>query len=277
MISICQPISAGNAIRIFVEPPTGSLRWRVLRKASDTFGDQDDTSALNAYEGDEKVFIDSQSLQNEVGAFYKAYFFNGSAWSTAPSILTTPSATYEDHSTDTLDIVCDRLRAGLLVEVQRQNLLSDLGYIQVYTAPPSMEKDLRFPLVTVSLSNECPYGRGIGEQLIEDELEDDGDWFESEGWLASVQLSVVGWSLNPDERREMRKALRRIVVANLPVFADHGMQHVELSQQDSDAVSGEYGAPIYQVVSTFSCLAPVRVGSRASTVINVEVRGNSNV
>jgi hypothetical protein len=277
MISIAQPIAAGNAIRLFIEPPSGSLKWRILRKGADTFTDQDDANALVTFEGDDKVFIDTEALQNDVPAFYKPYYFNGAAWSTAGAVSATPRATYQDCSTDALDIVCDRIREGLAVEVQRGNFHSELGYISVYTAPPSMEKDIRFPVVTVTLDHEVPNGRALGEILMDDEFDDDSSYFESEGWLANVQISVVGWSLNPNERRDLRKALRRIVVANLPVFADAGMQQVELSQADSDAVSGEYGAPIYQAVCTFSCLSPVRVGNSTSVVTDVEVRGNSNV
>jgi hypothetical protein len=274
MISIAQPIPAGNAIRLFIEPPSGSVTWRILRKGADTFVDQNDASALLVLDGDEKVFVDTQSLQNDIPTFYKPYYFNGTAWSSAPTVSATPSATYEDCSTDALDIVCDRIRDGLAVEVARGNFVSELGYIGLYKAPPSMEKDIRFPVVTVTLDHEAPNGRALGEMLIDDEFEED-DFFESEGWLAAVQISIIAWSLNPDERRDLRKALRRIVVANLPVFADAGIQQVELAQQDSDAVSGEYGAPIYQAVCTFSCLSPVRVGSRTGSIIDVEVRGNA--
>ena len=56
MISMLQPLIAGNAIRVFIEPITGAKYWRVLKKASDTFSGHDDQSAVLVYEGDEKVF-----------------------------------------------------------------------------------------------------------------------------------------------------------------------------------------------------------------------------
>ena len=263
MISIVQPIFAGNALRLFLEPPAGAVAWKVLRKGSSTFTGHDDASALVAYEGDESVFVDTEALRNEVMQFYRPFYTSdgGVSWTAGAVASGTPRATYEDLSTDVLSFVRERLEAGLLVEVERQNLLTDIGYVQVYTAPPSLERDLRFPLVTVHVENEEPSERFIGEDLAGDWLDavgDDGSF--SEGWLANVSLAIIGWSLNPDERVELRKAIRRIVVANLPVFGDRGFQQISLSQQDIDAINGEYPSPMYQVMNTFTCLAPVRVG-----------------
>ena len=39
---------------------------------------------------------------------------------------------------------------------------------------------------------------------------------------------------------------------------------------DTDAVSGEYAAPLYQVMATLSCVAPVRVGGEVPAVSAVE-------
>lgn len=263
MITLIQNLYAGNALRLFLEPPIGAVSWRVLRKGSDSFTDQNDATAFVAYEGDEKIVVDAESLNNEVMAFYRPFYYDGAAWTAGATASATPTATYEDSTTDVLSFMRDRVERGLLVEVQRQNLTNDLGYIQVYTAPPSLERDLRFPLVTIHLDSESPGARGIGENISGDEFDAIGfEWNESEGWLAQVQLSIVGWSLNSDERIELRKALRRIVIANLPILASRGIDEVSLTQQDVDAVNGEFGAPIYQVVSTFSCLAPVRVSER---------------
>lgn len=270
MITMIQNLYVGNALRLFLEPAIGATAWRILRKGSDSFSGEADPSALLVYEGDETVVVDSESLPNEVMAFYRPYYFVGSAWVAGPTSSGTPTASYQDYSTDVLSFMRDRIERGLLVEVQRENLSNDLGYIQVYTAPPSLERDLRFPLVTVHLDSESPGVRGIGENISGDEFDSIGfDWNESEGWLAQVQLSIVGWSLNSDERIELRKALRRIVIANLPVLDSKGIIDVSLSQQDVDAVNGEYGAPIYQVVSTFSCMAPVRVGGREEPITEV--------
>ncbi|QNJ57322.1 head-to-tail adaptor [Pseudomonas phage Dolphis] len=222
------------------------------------------------------MIVDARYLKNEQMAFYKPFYFDGSTWTAGQTAHGAPAAVYEEHSTDVLSFVRERLEAGLLVEVERGNLTSEIGYIQVYTAPPSLERDLRFPLVTIHLESESAADRGLGEDICGDEFDAIGfDWLESEGWLAQVQLQIVGWSLNSDERIELRKAIRRLIVANLPVFDGEGMQQINLSQLDVDAVDGEFNVPLYQVMSSFSCLAPVRVGGRVNPVTDITVRSTN--
>lgn len=278
MISIVQPLQSGNALRLFLTPPAGATRWRVFRAGSDSFsGPEPDDYSFVAYEGDDKVFVDAASLQNEVMAFYKPFYRIGGQWVAGPTASGTPAATYEDLSTDALTVLRERLELALQVEVQRGALGSELGYVQVFTAPPSLEQNVRFPLVTLSLDGEIPAERGIGDALFGDlHDEDTGLWTETEGWLAGVTISIVGWSQNSDERIELRKAIRRAIVANLPVFEGLGLQQVNLSMNDMDAVSGEFGAVnIYQVLGSFTCTAPVRVGYRVDPIKSVEVRSTN--
>lgn len=277
MISTVQPIPAGNALRLFITPPAGAVGWRVLRKGSDDFNLPDDDTALIAYEGDERVVVDAAYLQNEVMAFYRPFYrMADDTWQPGPTAYGTPVATYEEHTTDVMSFVRDRLEAGLKIEVERGNLAAELGYVQVYTAPPSLEQNLRFPLVTVHLESESPGERAIGEDISGDEFDSIGfDWLESEGWLAQVQLGIMGWSLNSDERIELRKALRRVVIANLPVFDAQGMIQINLSMQDTDAVNGEFNVNLYQVMGTFSCLAPVRVGNRVEPINDITTRSTN--
>ncbi|MNP64282.1 hypothetical protein D3C76_1597660 [compost metagenome] len=47
------------------------------------------------------------------------------------------------------------------------------------------------------------------------------------------------------------------------------MSQINLSMQDTDAVSGEFNVNMYQVMATFSCLAPVRVGHRATPITDI--------
>ena len=264
MITMIQPLPIGNALRVFMQPPAGSVIWRVLRKDSNSFSGASDASAVVAYEGDEKIFVDAAFLINEVMAFYKPFYsVDGVVWTAGDVASGTPSSTYEDYTTDVLQVVRERIEAGLLVEIQRGNLVNEIGYIQVFTAPPSLERDLRFPLVTIHLENESSSGeRAIGDNISGDEFDPVGfAWVQSEGWLANVRLTFIGWSLNSDERIELRKALRRIVVGNLALFSDKGMEQIDFDQSDVDSVSGEFGAPMYQVMNTFTCLAPIRVGA----------------
>lgn len=271
-----QNLYAGNALRLFLQPPAGAVSWRVLRKGADDFTDQNDPAAFLVYDGDEKIIVDAEFLTNEVMVFYRPFYFDGTTWTAGPTNHGTPTATYADHSTDVLAFMRDRLERGLLVEVQRGNLTHELGYVQVYTAPPALEQSLRFPLVTIHLDNESPGVRGIGENISGDEFDEVGfQWEESEGWLADVQLSIIGWSLNSDERIELRKCIRRIIIANMPVLATRGIIQVNLTQQDVDAVNGEFGAPVYQVMSSFSCLAPVRVSDQVGAIRVVTLTNNT--
>lgn len=252
MITTVQPMHAGNALRLFLQPPAGSVAWKILRKGSGTFTGITDPSALVAYEGAETVVVDAVGMQNGVMQFYQPWYTaDGVTYTAGPVASGTPAPTYDDLTTDVLSFLRERLEAGLKIEVERGNLVNELGYVQVYSAPPSLERDLAFPLVTVHLEEEEPQEWAIGENIAGDDV--------SEGWLSNVTVTVIGWSLNPDERIELRKALRRVVVANLPVFAGVGFDQVSVSFQDVDSISGEYPAHLYQVMGTFTCLAPVRV------------------
>lgn len=275
-----QPLYVGNAVRVFVAPTAGSLVWKVLRKASAVFSGHNDPSAFVAYQGDDDVFIDAQGLNNGT-TYYWAIFYTADnvAWTAGNVVAGVPTAIYQDHTTDVMSHMRDRLEQGLRVECDRGNFQPELGYIQVYTAPPSIEQGLRFPLVTLHLEMEDSADRALGENISGDAFDVVGlGWEESEGWLASVRLLIIGWSLNSDERIELRKAIRRLVVANLPVFDSYGWITPNLSQQDVDAINGEYPSPLYQVMNTFSCVAPVRVGGidgAAVPISNVTIR-NAN-
>lgn len=275
MISMVEPLHSGNALRLFLEPPTGAIEWKILCKGSGTFSGVNDPLARVAYQGSDTVIVDTTALQNEVMAFYCPFYTDdGETWTQGAVASGTPKADYADHTTDVLSHLRQRLEDGLKVECERGNFMTELGYIQVYTAPPALEQNLRFPLVTVHLESEEPTDRGIGEMLDNDEFDSiGGDWRESEGWMSSVRISIVGWALNGDERIELRKAIRRIVIANLTVFEGFGWVQVSLSQQDMDSVNGEYPSPIYQVMNTFSCVAPVRVGGSVGAITDVNVTG----
>lgn len=271
MISMIQPLFAGNALQLFLKPPVGFTRWKILRNGSGVFSGPNDASSVVAYDGDATVVIDSAgSLTNDVRWFYGPFYTadNGVTWTAGPVNSGTPSAIYVDNSTDVLSLMRERLEAGLLVECQRGNFQTELGYIQVYTAPPQMEQGLRFPLVTLHLDGEDPSGRALGELISSNNFNSIGfDGYESEGWIADVRLQIVGWSLNSDERIELRKAIRRLVAANLPIFDSYGWLEIGLSQQDIDAVNGEYPAQMYQVSNTFTCMAPVSVSGRSTLVV----------
>lgn len=274
MISLIEPVAAGNALRVFLEPPAGARSWRLLRKLSDSFTGEDDPDAIIAYEGADKPVLDIKGLVNSTLYYYRPYYHDGVAWSAGETVSSTPAASYYDLTTDVLSLVRERLDLGLQEELARGTLVHDDGHVKVLTAPP-LDEDTRWPVVTVHLQDEAPSEHGIGEMIAADEFDEAGFvWGQSEGYLARTQLSIMGWSLNPDERVDLRKALRRIVVANLPVFDFAGMVEIEFSYQDMEDCES-YNAPVYQALCTLRCLAPVRVGSNAGAIR--EVISNANV
>lgn len=267
-IALISPIGAGNALRISIAPPAGAVAWRVLRRTSDSFTGPTDTDAIMVYAGTARVVLDDNGLTNGTPVWYRAYYWDGAAWSSSASATATPQATYSDESTDALSVVRDRLDDGLLVEVQRGVLHHADGAIPVLTAPPVYDAT-RFPCVTVHLQSEAPRERWIGENATGDD--NDKDYFsdtstDGAGWLAQTQLTIMGWSLNPDERKELRKSIRRILVANLPVFDERGMVNVNFSQQDTEDFES-YAAPVYQVMTSFDCLTPILVTDPGANLI----------
>lgn len=283
MISMVQPLIAGNALRLFIDPPAGAKYWRVLKKGADSFTDQDDAGALVAYEGDERVVVDAHaaSLPNEVPKFFRPFYrLADDSWLAGPTATGTPVALYEDIDTDVQELLRQRLEAGFAEEVNRQTLIpAEQGYIQVFTAPPSLEQNPSFPLITISVDSDKSGERAIGENISGDDFDAiGGEHFESEGWLADVEISIVAWSLNSDERLELRRALRRLIIANLPIFSAQGMDQINLDMHDFDAVNGEYTTPIYQVMATLTCIAPVRVGRTYGpdeTITDIDVRSTN--
>lgn len=274
MISSVRPLYAGNALQVTLAPPAGAMSWRLLRKAANAFTDENDPQALVAFEGGDPIITDAEpGLMNETPVYYKPFYqaANGT-WSTAPSAAGTPLASYEDNSTDVMRIVRNRLEAGLAVEVARGTFKLDGGRqaIAVYSAPPAAGA-VDLPVVTVHLDSEREEGTGLGELITPDLLLPGGDWLEHEGRMADVSLEIVGWCLNPDERIEMRQALRRIIMANLGVFAAAGMNEVAFSFKDIDAISGEYQVNIYQSYCSFTCQAPVIVTNKVSPIADVQI------
>ena len=276
MIVMLEPLSVGNAIRVILDPPCGSVYWTILRNTTGVFPSVTDPASQIVYTGKNKAALDFCGLTNGTTYYYCPFYWSGSAWASDTAMSAEPAVTYQDSSTDAMSVVLDRVRVGIANELAAKNLAANSGVIQVLSAPPVFQ-DTRFPVVTVHLLHEAPAERAVGELLIGDgpDLENPSLWDTSNGWLARVQLAVIGWTQNPDERIALRKALRRLMVANLPVFDASGMVEIEFTQQDVDAISGEYPANVYQSLGTFTCMAPVIVGDQQATFTDVTVTGTA--
>lgn len=259
---------AGSALRLHVRPPAGATKWRILRRLDDGFTGESDAGALRVEESDDTTVLDTQNVVNGITYFYRPFYYVGGAWQPGSTASAVAAVNYEDVTPDVQSVVRDRLIAGLRSEVEAHRLVHDDGAVPVHLAPPAYEQ-ARWPMVSVHMTGEDPAQRFVGEEVAADAFdEESGEWSGSEGWLAKTSLSIIGWSLNSDARFALRKALRRVVIANLGVFSDLGLVNVEFSQQDQEDFSN-YPAPVYQVICTFTCLSPVALISQSGTVAEV--------
>jgi hypothetical protein len=256
-------LPVGNAVRLFLEPPATAMRWKLLRKPVDTWTDQDDPTAAVIHDGDQRVILDHQALINGTTYYYKPFYFDGADWTASVSMSAVPAASYTDESLDVLSLVRDRIDDGLTVAVARGVLLPTSGHVDVLTAPPQT-KETRWPVVTVQLTQDTPAERALGEYSGSPFLNADQGWIVDQGWLSRIQLTVIAWSLNPDERLTFGQVLKSIIIGNIPVFDENGMVNVEWQQSLVEDFES-YDAPVYQVMGILACLAPSAISYVSET------------
>lgn len=260
MIGLVQKIPSGNGLRVLLQPPAAATRLRLLRKESDVFSGWDDDSALVISDGLDRSITDVSGLINGVPVFYRAYYLIGGTWTATASYEAVPEATFLDRSVDPMVLVRDRLELGMKVYVDRGQITHERGFIPVLTASPQIE-DVPLPLVTVHLASDAPDLRSLGELNANDVFSgEDGMWHSVEGGYSRTDLTIVGWSLNSDERIVMRNALKAVLMANLTVFDAAGLLLVSWNFSDLEDFQ-TYGAPVYQAMCRFTCYAPSAVES----------------
>ena len=270
MISLVQALPAGNAIRILLTPPAQAKRTRLLRRGDDVWSDQDDPDALLVLDAaGARSALDVQSVVNGQTYYYRAWHQVDGTWLATRSVPVTPGMDYADGNVDALMFLRERLDLGLREHLAAGRLQHPRGHIPVLTAPPIFE-DSPMPLVTLHLTDESTRERGIGESIRRDAaLAAPGLPESHEGWLASVRIAVIGWSLNPDERSSLRQCLRSVLLANLPVLDAAGLQQVDWSMQDVEDF-GSFAVPVYQVVGSLSCIAPVSITTVGRPIADVQ-------
>ena len=271
------PLPVGNALKVIMDPESGSIQWRLMRNQTGVFAGPTDPLSMVIYTGDQATYcVDVFALVNGTEYSYCLYStFDGENWTPSAVFTATPNAIYGDQSVDALTIVRDRMEKGMAVEVLRGTLTPLTKQIPVLNAPPAFE-DTRWPMVSVHVTSDGPAERAIGESIGDDDWDPaTGMWKEGEGWIANTVLAIVGWSKNADERIAIRKAMRRLVIANLPVFGGLGMSRIDINQSDQDYVSGEYPAPVFSTVCSFSCLAPAYITDEVPVVTEITVDGEA--
>lgn len=275
MITFMKPLAAGAAFRILVQMPVGATRYRLLRRTDPNFAGADDPAAFPVFEGTAYAVIDSEGIVDGSDYYYLDYHLIDGVWMSGPRILGGRAvASYLDTSVDVVEVLRRRLEAGLIEELKRKTLKHQASKIPVLIASPPFD-ETRWPLVTIHVADNSPAERFLGESLSSDTYNEVQDvWEDAEGWLSRWQLAVIGWSKSPDDRKALRDAIRRLVVANLPVFEAEGMSTVSFTQQDVDDFES-YGAPVYETVGTFSCIARTSVNTTENPIREVEVTLNA--
>ncbi len=262
------PLSIGNAVRLYLTPAAGVKRWRVLRNATGVFSGYNDATASVIHDGVDRVILDTQALVNGQVYRYGMFVFNGLVWAADGVVSATPAATFVQAGADVLNIVRDRLESGLQVVVARGDVFHENGHIQVLTAPPLFE-DTVWPVVTCHVQSDAGADRGVGEMIGADYLSPmTGLWETHSGVFSRTQLLIVNWCLNPDARNALRRSVKGILIGNLPVFDAEGMIQIDISQSDTEDFSS-FGAPVYQTMTTLTCLS-------TATIISSDSRPNIN-
>lgn len=268
------PLHAGNALRLMLMPPSGAQRLRILRKTSGDFASVDDPQAVVVYNGPVvESLTDFTAVQNGVTLFYMAFYHDGARWSPGGVKSAQAGVRFEDQSVDVLGILRDRLDLGLRRYVSDGALKHRTGHIPVMTASP-MYEDTPMPVVTLHVDDDSAAEMGIGDELGDLGIGDDGMGHSLDGWLSRYQIQIVAWSLNSDERETLRKAIKAVLVANAPVFEDAGLVQRTLSSSNQEDFT-TYAAPVFKAVARFGCLALTAVDRR--DIVVTEVTSSQNI
>ena len=271
-----QPLPAGNAAQLVLRPPKGAATWRVQRNTTGVFtGPATPGAAVVADDWGEASFVDMVGLTNGTPHHYRVDYRDAAgAWMAGKEDVATvtPMATFGGDPVDPQILLRDRLEAGLAVEVQRGTLKASAKkkQIEVLMAPFALSDNIAFPIVSVHLESLSSAERMLGETIAADRELREGGWRESEGWLARCVLNIVGVALNPGERAALRRAINRVVLANLPVLDAAGIILPDLQQRDHED-SESYNAPLFFTLGTFSCLCPVFATGDVGEIESVEV------
>lgn len=266
MIAVIDQVSCGGALSIVLQPMDGATLYRVTRGASaDVLVDE---NAGLLYEGTALAFLDGPGLVNGTPLWYRAFYLVGGAWVATPAVTQTPVASFADYSVDVLGCLKDRIADGLAQYVARGVLKPKRGSIPCLVGTPELDQ-VGFPVVIFHVDKDGSGARALGERMAIDET---GEEFE--GWLSDWSISFAALSMNYDERKALRQAIKAIVIANLRIFDAAGIVTPALTLSDRDDVES-MSAPLYSVAGTFTCQAMSLVGEDRPVVVDVEVNATA--
>lgn len=275
MISFASPLPIGNAVKVLLAPPDGTVRFRLLRKTTNSFTGWDDTAAGVVLDSDDTglgqtAAIDSTALTNGTAYFYAEFStLDGATWVQSDVISVTPASAYTVAGPDYMALIRDRVELALNAALPAF-LPTHTGKFQVLTAPPTYD-NAKWPVVTVHLQSDANSDDAIGQVIASDVFSQSADnWTESDGWLSEFRVHVIGWSLNPDLRITLRKLIKAAILGNVSVFNAAGIVNMTLSESDVEDFE-TYNAPVYQAVATIGGIAPFAVTSTEAAIDDVTV------
>lgn len=270
MIYFARPSPAGNAVQVLLAPPATALKWRLLRKASDTFAGASDPEAAVVIESrSEKAITDTEALVNGQLYYYRAFYWDGLVWNATATVSVTPGLGLIDVGVDPLLYVRQRLDDGLRGMVARGDLRHARNHIQVLAALPSID-DVVMPVVTVTMDGEAPAEYGIGDGISPGEFDDVAfEWTDFDGCLVRSTIGIAGWAMNVEERSMLRRAIRTLMLGNMSVFESAGMHNCDFSQRDEDDIA-TYNAPVFITRGTFTCLTAAAAAHVVDAIREVE-------
>jgi len=258
MIGVVYPLSVGNAIYLSLNAPCAAEEVILLRRWDDDFGElPEDPDAVVVHSGDLIAgLVDWRGLVNGVVVYYRLYALEDGAWTASDVVSATPESSFEGINPDIVDLVRERVQDGLNSLLQRSLIKHPLGKFLVRTAPVPV-KDANFPECWIELEQDTSDIRFVGDFLGDGTVTGDTDhpYYSTDGYLSKISIACTIASLNPDERRLLRRVLKSILIANLTVFGMHGADNMDLSFQDDDDFQ-TYNAPMYMVVARISCTYP---------------------
>ncbi|WP_293372304.1 hypothetical protein [Nevskia sp.] len=266
---------AGDAVILQMQQAPGGddVPRRVLRRTDAAFAGPADPDATLIYQGANPRVVDLRASNGSTW-YYKAFDLVDGVFvdNASPAVQATPQSRYQPLGVDFEAVLKARLELGLQQEMTRGLLRVKLLGRNGAQPPlkiavvygPAVFGETDWPVVSVQLKNNAPGERGIGETLF------GGSEFEGESWLAMQSVEIAAWTQNPDQRREMRLALTRIVIANLPVLEALGVVVGDPRVSVMDFLdNGQFLVPVYTAVVSFSAQVPEGIAATINgTVID---------
>jgi hypothetical protein len=295
------PLSIGNAVKLSFIPPSDD-EWagtRILRKAGTISvpavisGPTDAAATIiwdqsgettNQSLDEARWMLDIQGLVNGILYTYAAYAYDAVPnYSDVLTITVTPAVTYTYQSFELKDLFLDRLPVTMADELLRGmiRLKSGVTKIPVISASPAPGSEDTWPVVSVHLDSDAMNTEAIGHETGGQTFNEGTNlWVTNEGAYFAQAVSVLAWTLNPEERDEMRRALKRQITVVMHELVELGQAaQLGLNLQDAEEFS-LYPAPVYFAICHVTCLAlaqwfetspPIREVDVTETVTEVQI------